>query len=125
MKNMNSTRVVSILLGLFLIVYALNQFLHFFPMSYGQMPDFTRNFLDATLPYLPILYIFEIVLGLLFIFNKWEPFLVIVLAPLSIAFLIFNLSNGGMNILSAAFVALLNLVLAWQYRKKYYPLFRD
>jgi hypothetical protein len=124
MKNQNFSKWVSIVLGVFLIVYALNQFFHFFPMSYGKMPEFTREFLDATLAYLPALYIFEILLGLLFIFRKWVPFLVIVLAPLSISFMIFNISNGGWNILSAIFVALLNLLLIYFHREKYYPLFK-
>lgn len=124
MKNTKSTRIVSIVLGTFLILYAANQFLHFLPSGYGKMPDFTRVYLDAVLPFLPALYIFEIILGLAFITNKWVPFLVIVLAPLSVNFLIFNLANGGWNILSAAFVALLNLVLIYQFRDRYKPLFR-
>ena len=123
MKKTDVTKIISIVLGVFLIIYALNQFFHFFPMSYGKMPEFTRSFLDSTLPFLPALYVLEILLGLMLILNKWVPFIVIVLAPLSISFLIFNVSNGGMNILSAAFVAILNLVLLIQYREKYMPLF--
>ncbi|MDF1572845.1 MAG: hypothetical protein P1P82_14650 [Bacteroidales bacterium] len=124
MKNSKTTRIISIVLGAFLVLYAANQFLHFLPSGYGKMPDFTRDYLDAMLPFLPALYIFEIILGLAFITNKWVPFLVIILAPLSVNFLIFNLANGGWNILSAAFVALLNLVLIYQYRDRYKPLFR-
>ncbi|MEX0987410.1 MAG: hypothetical protein WD052_08035 [Bacteroidales bacterium] len=124
MKNIKFTRVVSIVLGAYLIVYAANQFLHFMPSGYGKMPDFTRNYLDSILQFLPALYIFEILLGIAFIMNRWVPFLIIVLAPLSVNFLIFNFANGGWNILSAAFVATLNLVLIYQYREKYKPLFR-
>jgi hypothetical protein len=124
MKNSKTTRITSIVLGAFLVLYAANQFLHFLPSGYGKMPDFTRDYLDAVLPFLPALYIFEILLGLAFITNKWVPFLVIVLAPLSVNFLIFNLANGDWNILSAAFVALLNLVLIYQYRDRYKPLFK-
>lgn len=124
MKNNNYKRIVSILLGVFLIIYALNQFFHFFPMSYGKMPEFTRAFLDSTLTFLPALYIFEILLGLMLIMNKWVPFIAIVLAPLSISFMIFNISNGGWNIISAAFVAVLNLYLLYAYREKYLPLFK-
>jgi putative oxidoreductase len=124
MNNSKITRIVSIVLGTFLILYAANQFLHFLPSGYGKMPDFTRDYLDAVLPFLPALYIFEIILGFAFITNKWVPFLVIVLTPLSVNFLIFNLANGGWNILSAAFVALLNIVLIYQYRDRYKPLFK-
>lgn len=124
MKNSKTTRILSIVLGTFLIIYAANQFLHFLPSGYGKMPDFTRDYLDAVLPFLPALYIFEIILGIAFITNKWVPFLVIVLAPLSVNFLIFNLANGGWNIISAAFVAILNLALIYQYRDRYKPLFK-
>lgn len=124
MKNSKFTRIVSIVLGAYLILYAVNQFLHFMPSGYGKMPDFTRDYLDAMLPFLPALYIFEIILGIAFISNKWVPFLIIVLAPLSVNFLIFNLANGGWNIISAAFVAVLNLVLIYQYWDRYKPLFK-
>ncbi len=125
MEKSKLTRGVSIILGIFLIVYAANQFLHFFPTSYGRMPDFTRDYLDAILPFLPALYIFEIIVGIFLIFNIWIPFIAIVLAPLSINFLIFNFANGDWNMLSAAFVAVLNLVLIYQYWPKYKPLFRS
>lgn len=124
MKNSKTTRILSIVLGTFLIIYAANQFLHFLPSGYGKMPDFTRDYLDAVLPFLPALYIFEIILGIAFITNKWIPFLVILLAPLSVNFLIFNLANGGWNIISAAFVAVMNLLLIYQYRDRYKPLFK-
>ncbi len=124
MKNSKFTRIISIVLGAYLIIYAANQFLHFMPSGYGKMPEFTKDYLDAVLPFLPALYIFEIILGIAFITNKWVPFLVILLAPLSINFLIFNFANGGWNIVSAAFVAVLNLVLIYQYRDLYRPLFR-
>lgn len=123
MNNSKTTRIISIVLGTFLIIYAANQFLHFLPSGYGKMPDFTKDYLDAVLPFLPALYIFEIILGIAFITNKWIPFLVIVLAPLSVNFLIFNLANGGWNIISAAFVSILNILLIYQYRERYRPLF--
>lgn len=124
MKNSKTTRILSIVLGTFLIIYAANQFLHFLPSGYGKMPEFTREYLDAVLPFLPALYIFEIILGIAFITNKWVPFLVIILAPLSVNFLIFNFANGGWNILTAAFVAVMNLALIYQYRDRYKPLFK-
>ena len=86
-----------VILGLFLIIYALNQFLHFLPTSYGIMPENTREFIDAVVIYLPYLYIFEIVIGLLLVLNKWTSFIIIVLFPLSISFLIFNFSNNDFN----------------------------
>lgn len=125
MKTTKLTLVVRIILGLFLIIYALNQFFQFLPTGYGKMPDFTREYLDAVVPFLPALYIFEIFIGIFLLLNIWTPFIAIVLAPLSVNFLIFNLANGDWNIISAAFVAISNLVLLIHYWPKYKPLFRS
>ena len=120
----STSNVIRILLGLFLIVYALNQFIHFIPFTYGEMPENTRHFIDAVAVYLPFLYMFEIVIGLLLVINKWTPFLVIVLFPLTVSFLIFNLSNNDLiKIWPAAIVAILNIILLLNYKKKYEPLF--
>lgn len=88
------------------------------------MPDFTREYLDSILPFLPALYIFEIILGIVLIMHRWIPFIMILLAPLSVNFLIFNISNGGWNIVSAAFVAAFNLIIIILHRESYKPLFR-
>jgi hypothetical protein len=113
-----------ILLGIFLIVYALNHFFQFLPTSYGEMPENTKYFLDAVVAYLPVLYFFEILIGLLLVFNKWTSFLLIVLFPLSVVFLIFVISNSDISKMWPAFiVAFLNFWLLWQHRKKYKPLF--
>ncbi|HYW96972.1 MAG TPA: hypothetical protein VE870_15355 [Bacteroidales bacterium] len=125
MKTSKFTRAVSIILGLFMIVYAANQFIHFFPTSYGQMPEFAQQYLDAVAPFLPALYIFEIIVGIFLVLNIWVPFFAVVLAPLSVSFLIFNFTNGDWNILTAAFVAVLNLILIYQYWDKYKPLFKS
>lgn len=112
-------------LGLFLILYALNRFFHFLPSSYGAMPEVTMNFLDAVAAYLPALYIFEIIIGLFLIFNKWTPFILIVLAPLSVAFLIFSISNGEFSKAWPAFVVgIVNVVLLLRRREAYKPLFK-
>lgn len=126
MKNNQSLKTwLRILLGVFLIAYALNQYFHFLPTSYGKMPDDAMMFIDAVVVYLPILYIFEIILGLLLIFNKWTSFLLIVLFPLSIAFLIFSISNQDLaDALPAVIVAILNFVLMLFEREKYEPLFK-
>ena len=135
--NTKSTRLISIILGLFLIIYAVNQFIHIFPTSLGEMPEFTQSYLDAIASFLPALYVFEIIIGLLLVFNKWNPFVALVLAPLTINFLIFNFTNlildfpennfaGNIGkVWPAAIVAILNIILLYQYREKYIPLFKS
>jgi uncharacterized membrane protein YphA (DoxX/SURF4 family) len=113
-----------IVLGIFLIVYALNKFFHFIPSSYGQMPESAQEFLDSAVILLPYLYIFEIIIGLLLIINKWSPAIYIILAPLTIAFLIFSFSNKDFNEMwPALVVAILNFILILSEKTKYKPLF--
>jgi len=114
---------IRILLGLFLIGYALNKFFHFIPMSYGQMPEQARDFLDATVIYLPYLYAFEILVGLLLILNKWSALIYIVLFPLSIAFLMFSFTNQDIgDMWPAILVAALNIILMFSVKEKYKPI---
>lgn len=122
--NSNAFKWARIILGLFLITYALNQFLHFLPTSYGQMPEDSMYFIDAIAMYLPYLYIFEIFIGLLLVINKWTPFIIIVLFPLSVSFLIFNMTNNDISkFWPAIVVAFLNIMLVIDNSKKYKPLF--
>ncbi|WP_100609941.1 hypothetical protein [Confluentibacter lentus] len=122
--NSNVFKGARIILGLFLITYALNQFLHFLPTSYGQMPEDSKYFIDAVAMYLPYLYIFEIFIGLLLVVNKWTPFIIIVLFPLSVSFLIFNMTNNDISkFWPAIVVAFLNIMLLIDNSKKYKPLF--
>jgi putative oxidoreductase len=124
MKANTIFSTLRITLGLFLIIYALNQFLHFLPTSYGAMPENTRSFIDSVAAYLPYLYLFEILIGLLLILNKWTPFIIIVLFPLTISFLIFNLSDNDFSkIWASLIVAFLNIALFFNYKEKYKPLF--
>lgn len=112
------------LLGLFLIIYALNKFFHFIPASYGQMNESARDFLDSTVILLPYLYIFEILLGIMLLLNKWTAFIYIVLFPLTISFLIFNIFNQDIgDMWPALFVAVLNIILLVSAKEKYKPLF--
>ena len=113
-----------VILGLFLIGYALNQFFHFLPTGYGEMPEDARNFIDAVVMYLPLLYVFEILIGLFLVFNKYTPLILIVLFPLSISFLIFMFANKDISeTWSGLFVALLNVILLYNYKEKYKTLF--
>ena len=113
-----------ILLGAFLIIYALNAFFHFFPSGYGKMPYDAMKFIDAVAVYLPVLYIFEIIVGLFLIANKWSAFILIVLFPLSVAFMIFMFANQDFSeTWYALVVAALNVILIYNEKEKYKALF--
>jgi putative oxidoreductase len=121
--NIKNTQWLRVILGLFLIVYALNKFFHFIPSSYGQMPENAKYFLDSTVMFLPYLYIFEIIIGLLLILNKWSALLYIVLFPLTVSFLVFSFINKDFSDMwPALFVAIFNIILLISAKEKYKPL---
>ena len=121
--NKMTSNWLRIILGLFIMIYGLNQFLHIFPTSYGRMPEEAREFLDSIVNYLPFLYIFEILIGILLIFNKWTSLVLIVLFPLTIAFVMFVITNKDMSEMwQAGIAALLNILLIYDRREKYLPL---
>lgn len=120
----NTSKWGRILLGIFLIIYAVNQFAHLFPTGYDNMPEEAQRFLDSVVMYLPYLYILEAVIGLLLILDKWSAFILIVLFPLSVSFLIFTYANGDLTeTWSALVVAALNIFLILSDKEKYKPLF--
>ena len=120
-KNLNILRMI---LGVFMIAYALNKFFHVIPSQYGDMPENARYFLDAIVMYLPYLYIFEIIAGLLLILNKWSLVILIILFPLSVAFMMFSIINNDFKeMLPAILVALLNVILLFSNWDRLKPLF--
>lgn len=120
----NVSKWLRIVLGMILIIYALNQFIHFLPTGYGDMPEEAMYFIDAIYMYLPFLYMFEILIGLFLVFNKWTAFILIVLFPLSVSFLIFTYANQDISeTWPALIVAALNIILLINDKEKYKSLF--
>lgn len=122
--NDGTKKILRIVLGLFLILYGLNKFFHIVPTGFGEMPENARDFIDGVAVYLPYLYIFEILIGLLLVLNVWTPLILIVLAPLSVSFMIFVIANGDPSeVAPAIIVAVLNLILLLGESDKYKTLF--
>jgi putative oxidoreductase len=124
--NDTTKKVLRIVLGLFLILYGLNKFLHVVPTGFGEMPETARDFIDGVAVYLPYLYIFEILIGLFLILDFWTPLILILLAPLSFSFVFFVITNGDLTeIWPAVIVAVLNLLLIFSIKDKYLGLLKS
>ena len=124
MSNEYITKWERLILGIFLFVYGLNQFVHFIPLESESNTSEARIFLDAVRVYLPYLYVFEMLIGVLLVLDRWTSFVLVVLFPLSISFLIFNLPNQNMtNSVPALIVSSLNIYLMVSRKERYAPLF--
>ena len=123
--NATFTKILRLLLGLSLLFFGVNKFTGFMPMF--EMPVAAANFmesLESTGYVLYVVAVLEISIGLLLLFNKWVPFALVLLAPISVNILLFHLFLDVSDIFVAIIIAALNIILIYKYWKSYRPLFQ-
>jgi len=122
--NSKFTLIVRILLGILLVVFGSNKFLNFIPMDAptGTAGEF-MNSLNATGYIFPAVGILEVFIGLMLLLKKWVPFVIILLAPISINILLFHLFLDIPGVSVALLVAIFNGILIYKHWKLYRPLF--
>jgi putative oxidoreductase len=122
--NSQFTKIVRILLGIVLVVFGANKFLHFIPMESptGAAGDFL-NSLNTTGYIFPIVGILEVIIGGLLLLKKWVPFALILLAPISINILLFHLFLDIPGIVVSIVVVVFNSILIYKNWPQFRPLF--
>ncbi|GEP49751.1 hypothetical protein FNO01nite_04230 [Flavobacterium noncentrifugens] len=81
------------------------------------------NSLGATGYIFPIVGVLEVFIGLMLLLKKWVPFVIILLAPISINILLFHLFLDIPGVSVALLVAIFNGILIYKHWKLYRPLF--
>ena len=123
---MNSmfTKIVRIFLGVVLVIFGANKFLHFIPLEApsGSAGDF-MNSLGATGYIFPVVGILEVIIGLLLLSKKWIAFALILLAPISINILLFHLFLDIPGLSVALLIVVFNAILIFKHWQQYKPLF--
>ena len=122
--NSQFTLLVRIVLGIILVVFGSNNFLHFIPLPppTGSAADF-MNSLGATGYIFPVVGMLEVVIGAMLLMKKWIAFALILLAPISINILLFHLFLDIPGVSIALVVAILNGIMIYKHWKQYIPLF--
>jgi len=122
--NSNFTKIVRILLGIILIGFGINKLYPFMPLPQPspEASEFMNSLADTGYV-LTVIAIFEILIGILLLFKKWVPFLLLLLLPLSLNILLFHLFLDIPSIGTAILVVVLNGILLYKHRRKYIPLF--
>jgi uncharacterized membrane protein YphA (DoxX/SURF4 family) len=122
--NSQFSLLVRVTLGIMLVVFGSNKFLHFIPLPppSGAAADF-MNSLGATGYIFPIVGILEVCIGVLLLLKKWIAFALILLAPISINILLFHLFLDIPGVSAALLVAALNGILMYKHWKQYRPFF--
>lgn len=124
--NSTFTKVLTIVFGLGLLFFGLSKFISFSFMPVPNLPEDAANFmasLSATGYILPLVGILEIAIGLFLIVNRWVPFALFLLAPISINILLFHLCLDLPGLIAALIVVIINAILIYKHWKAYRPLF--
>jgi uncharacterized membrane protein YphA (DoxX/SURF4 family) len=118
------TKIVRIALGLALVVFGANKFLHFIPMETptGSAGDF-MNSLGATGYIFPVVGVLEVIIGAMLLLRKWVAFALILLAPISINILLFHLFLDIPGLSFALLIVIFNGILIFKHWQQYKPLF--
>ncbi|MEC3906892.1 DoxX family membrane protein [Tamlana sp. 2201CG12-4] len=111
--------IVRIVLGLFILVFGLNKFLHFIP--FGEMSAEAGAYFGAltSAKVLTLVAIVEIVAGLAIIFNKYGALLALILMSVSVNAILFHLTLDPAGIGGAAALFILNILALIGYKDKY------
>ena len=113
------------LAGLALIIFGLNKFFFFMPsppLPDGDLKTFFDGFM-ASHYLMPLVGLVEVAVGLLFIFKKWMPFALVLLAPISVNIVLIHIFLDIKGIVPALIIFAINAVLIYAYWGKLKHLF--
>jgi putative oxidoreductase len=113
-------------LGLLFTVFGLNGFLHFIPQPPPAAAVAQQFMMSAfTSHYLAVVFLVQIVGGLLLLSGRFVPLALAILAPVLVNILNFHITMDPGNIGIGAFAALLWIILFVQYRQSFSALFQS
>jgi len=117
--NSKVIMVLRILLGLFVLVFGLNKFFHFIPMEAptGDAGAYFGALMSSKT--LILVAIVEIVAGISLLFNKYAALMLLILMSVSINAVLFHATLDPANIMGAAVLLILNVILLYAYKDKY------
>ena len=124
--NSTFTKILRIILGLGLLFFGVSELVNFNYLPthiYAGDAAIVIDSLSKIGYILKVVGIFEVLIGLLLIFNKWVPFALILLAPITLNILLFHLFMGTPGRILALIVLVLNAILIYKNWKVYKPLF--
>ncbi|EAR02145.1 DoxX family membrane protein [Maribacter sp. HTCC2170] len=113
--------VLRILLGLFVLVFGLDKFFHFVPMDHSGMSEAAMGYMGglANAKTTILVGAVEVLAGLALLFNKYGALMAIILMSVSINAFLFHATLDPSNIMGAAILIILNIVVLFGYKDKY------
>ncbi len=117
--------IARILMGLMFFVFGLNGFLHFIPDPKTPMPEAAGAFAGAlknTGCMLPLVMGTQLLVGVLLLSNRFVPLALALIAPIIVGIITFHVFLAPASIGPGVVAVVLELYLAWAYRKAYRPM---
>jgi len=125
MKVSTTTIILRSILGLIFLVFGLNHFFAFLPMPPMQGPAAAFiGALAASGYMLAMLSGAQAVAGAMLLAGVLVPLALVILAPIIVNIIAFHFFLEPSGIGPGIVVTVLELILAWQYREAFAPLFR-
>jgi uncharacterized membrane protein YphA (DoxX/SURF4 family) len=112
-------------MGLIFFVCGLNGFLNFLPQPSGPMPEGAAGFGLALMHagyMFPLIKGTEVIAGTLLLSNRFVPLALALLAPVVVNIFAFHAILAPSGVGLAVVLLLLEVYLAWTYRKAYGPM---
>ena len=115
-----ATIIARSLLGLILVVFGSNMFLHFIPLPPPPEGP-AREFMTALFVshYLYVVGAFQVVGGLLLFTGRWTPLGLTLVGPVIVNIICFHVLMAPAGLPMAIVVSLLALFLLWRYREHF------
>jgi hypothetical protein len=107
--------IARILLGLLFLVFGLNGFLHFIPM--GPMPTGPAGQFVAALMqthYMSVVFVLELVPGILLLLNRYVPLALTLLAPVIVNIVLFHVFMAPAGLAMAIIACILWILAAYK-----------
>jgi uncharacterized membrane protein YphA (DoxX/SURF4 family) len=117
--------VARVLLGLVFFVFGLNGFLHFIPQPTTPMPEGAVAFAGALMKtgyMFPLIAGTQVIVGALLLANLFVPLALALIAPVIVNIFAFHLFLEPAGTVIAIVIAVLEIYLAWAYRKSFRPM---
>ncbi|MBO6517524.1 MAG: DoxX family protein [Bacteroidia bacterium] len=121
--NAKVTMVIRILLGVFMLTFGLNKFLHFIPFETPQGDMGTLMGVLGGSPFFTVIGVIEVVGGALLILGKYVPLAITFLTAVLFNATLFHLFFEPANVMGALVGLVLCLVLVYAYKDRFKELF--
>jgi hypothetical protein len=116
---------IQVLVGLMLIVFGLNKFLHFIPMPppTEEMGAYMGALIQTGFLF-PLIALIEIIVGFSLVINKFAALMVLIVMPVMINAILAHLFLDPAGIGASAFIVSALIIVIIRHKERYSSLFK-